>query len=331
MFALPIESPIPRDAIDFCDGPEALGSTQVQQYVSRWACWIATAGIRIGKYPDGSVLSDSFGIADDLFDPGTKPSKLSFCFEQDALPVIAIQDGTDIEVRRKVSGIVNTYIFAGLSPCMIYNGLVVADTGSVDAFCLYLKAPGTKLFARVQRDNFGIEYELNGAFADGLTLRALRKADRLWLNGSNYLMLRATATDGREVYFRTRAFPPFPQYATDRLSLDSTVESGEIFDTVMIAPLVADTITIDATAESGDYVSSILPPQNAPGDELTLDSTSESGTYTLSVLSTASPGSAITLDVAVESGTYVQTVISTTNPSDSATLDVSVESGIYTT
>jgi len=245
--------------------------------------------------------------------------------------VISIQSGNDIVVRRKVSGVSTAYTWVGISPVMMYTGLVVADTGSVDATCLYIKAPGDKIFARFQRDNFGIEYTINDELAGSLTLRELRKCDRVNIAGGGYVILRGTSTDGRMVYFRTRAYPPFPQFESDRMALSSTVESGAMTLVILSSTTYSgDSVSIAATSDGGAYTSVVVTTPSYSGDSVAITSTADSGAYTFVVVYAPTfSDDHLAMTPTVESGTYAQVVISTTSPGDSLALSSTAAGGSY--
>ena len=87
-------------------------------------------------------------------------------------------------MRRKVSGTPTAYTFTGRYPILFYNGILEPDTALTDLTVFYIKAAGTKIYVRRQRDNFGIEYELNPEL--NTTLRALQKTDAVAVGGSRY-------------------------------------------------------------------------------------------------------------------------------------------------
>jgi hypothetical protein len=329
-YKFPVERPLPVNAFDICAGPFILGSTQTPQYVDRWAVWVATAGIRLGKLSAGMALDDVNGQADDLFPGGTRPSKVSLCFEQAALPVIAIQkDATTIEIRRKVSNVVQSYLFAGLSPMLFYNGVTIVDTSVTDAVCLYIKTAGDKIYARFQRDNYGIEYVINATLAPGAVIKELRKTDHRFIAGVNYQALWGRSLDGRQLYFRSAAYPPLPQNVADKLTNDVALDSGIYFLAITPGGTVTDKITQDSAFNSGQYVSIVI---NAPTvtDKATQDSAFDSGIYTSIAIAGPAPTDKATEDTAFDSGVYTLTVILSTAPTDKLTTDTGFDSGQYT-
>lgn len=405
----PIEQPLPVNVFDICDGPFIMGSTQVQQYADRWAVWVASETIRLGKFTTGMVLDDDAGQADDLFidfgaemSPGgnyvfgtdllsivpgqryvffrganeafvsvnggflpigltefvadidgdglmgivataptvartyslktkdfRRPAKLSLCFEQAALPVIAVQkDATTIEIRRKVSSVVTAYVFTGNSPVLFYNGVSIIDTSVTDAVCLYIKPAGDKIYARFQRDNFGIEYIVNATLAPGAIIQELRKTDRRNIGGVNYQTLWGLAADGRQLYFRTAAYPPLPQYPVDKLTDDVSLFSGAHGLIVFPNNAPPDKVLTDGTFFSGVYLAVVVYGPTMT-DKITEDTTFQSGAYALVVIPATAPTDKATTDVTLASGVYALRIIPTNSPTDKVTIDTALSSGTY--
>lgn len=325
-YSFPIEQPLPSGGYEFCHGPVSIGNTTIQQYTDRWVAWNASTGIRVAKWTPGMVLNETEGTANNLFTGGEKPAKFSFAFEQDALYALAYNTAVDtITLRRLVSSIVTTYTWTGRSPILFYNGLLISDTGITDLVCFYIKSTGTAIYARVQRENFGVEHTFNGTL--NTTLRELRKTDRVRIDGLNYQVLWAVSTIGQQVFYLSPPYTPIPQYAADAGTLDVCFCTAELF-----APIVTSTatefgtldITVNATGSS--YFSTIVTTF-APGDLSTLDVKFSSGVYGLIIVVTQAPGDFETLDVAFSSGAYTLTAVPSDAPDDFSTLDVKFSSG----
>jgi hypothetical protein len=406
-YAFPYERPLPRGAFDLCEGPVLLGSTQVQQYRTRWACWVSSTGIRIGTWSPGQVMTDTLGIELDLFIdlgsdimPGAssysgggsftlsgltvgleykwtkgandtsitsgattisstgnitaeataatllgtpsaavtavvqlraraRPAKLSVCFEQDALPVVARQlDASNIEVRRKVTGVVQIYTFAGLSPVMFYNGVALNVTGDTDAVCLYIKGPGTKVFARFQRDNFGVEFEINPTLPSGITIRELRKTDRFNVEGSKRQILWGVSDDGKMLWLMSNVYPPPFIFIDDNLLADVTVGDGLYFLASLTSTAPTDETSQDVTLGDGVYFP-ILVTAPTVSDSASEDVTIGDGVYTLVVVAQSSPSDSASEDVTIGDGVYTLVAISSSAPTDETSIDVTLGDGAY--
>lgn len=328
-YAFPFERPLPYGAWDTCHGPFNYGSTQIAQFSTRWVCWVGTNGMRFQKFTPGVLFNDTDGQADDLFPPGTRPKHLSFSFEQDALHAIAIQTGTDTcEVRRKVSGVPTAYTFTGRSPVLFYNGILESDTALTDLMVFYIKAAGDKIYVRRQRDNFAIEYILNGTLKT--TLRALQKTDAIRVNGVNRQYLWGINTEGRQVLYISEGYPPFPQFAVDSPLLSVTLDSGIYFPTVIPLFAAGDSMTNTVGFASGEYISQTVE-KTVAAEQMAADLGLDSGSYALVVVNSNAPGDAGSVSVAFDTGDYLVVAIPTNSPGDAGRVDVGFDSGLYTT
>jgi hypothetical protein len=320
----------------FAHGPLNYASTQVQQFRHRWGAWVSSDRVRLAKFEPLVPMRDDLGDELLLMKDGAtwiRPARLALAFDQDALPVVAFQkDATTISIRKFVASVKTEYTFAGISPVLFYNGTVVRTTGNTDVCCLYLKAGGTVLYARFQRENFGVEYALSG-FPTGVALARLQLAEYGRINGVNYMLAYGIATDGRQVWMRSNNYEPDLVEARDKLVLDLSADGGDLFSGI-VSPGVADKMLIDQSVEDGAFTTTVILA-SAPTDKLLLDQSAEDGAFVLTVIIPPSGvlgGSAadkLTLDQSVEDGLYVQTVVSGDNKIDKLTLDLSADSGSY--
>lgn len=150
-------------------GPVNLRITQSATFATRWAAWIASDGVRLLKNAtDGDIFppDTSQGFLCDLFTAAPATDRISLAFDQTGYEVIGWQhDATNIKVRKKTGAVITTYTFAGKDPVLFFNGIVaIADRldGDSDVVCYYRKPGESVIFARYQRDNFGIEYKAAG-------------------------------------------------------------------------------------------------------------------------------------------------------------------------
>jgi len=324
---LPVERPLSRGAYCYCDGPVAFASTQIQRFSDRWVCWVASAGMRYGKLADLAGLGDAEGTANELFIAGERPAVLSFSFDQDARPVIAIQQTpTAIEVRRKVSGVVTSYIFNGISPQLFYNGIVVASTTNADVVCFYIKAAGDAIYARFQRDNFAIEYTLNSIAA--IELVALLKVDRLHKDGSDYCFLFALDSFGRQVVFKSLPFPAFPLVILEPAYLTIGFQGGTTNALVLIAVMPTEKSTAATAFGSGVYFAAVISASQ-PVEKTTGTLSFSAGVYTLTVLAVnqgADKGSQV---ATFSAGNYVQQIVSGGTFLEKSSGSIGFQSGNY--
>lgn len=325
-YAHPYERPVPIGGFEIIHGPEALADTIVQQYRKRWIAWTGSAGIRFSEYEDGFTFSDTAGAANGLFTSGERPARFSWSFEQDALYAIAYEDSsTTITMRRFVSGTPTTYGWTGKSPILFYNGILEPTTGDTDLMAFYIKSAGTKIFARVQRENFGTEHELNGTL--NVVLEKLIKTEAVNVDGSWYQLIWARTTDGRDVVYSSRAYPPPIIRASDAATLSVALQSGNYF-----APIVssssADAMSMSVSLYGGTAFNSVLT-RFAPGDRISLTVNLQSGSYSLVVLQSTSPGDKLSLAPALQSGLYSEVTVDSGTQQDKISVAVALQSGVY--
>lgn len=325
-YAHPYESPVPIGGFEIVHGPEGLADTIVQQYRKRWVAWVASEGIRFAEYEDGFVFSDTAGSANTLLTNGERPTRFSWSFEQDALYAIAYEDSaTTVLLTRFVSGTPTEYTWTGKSPLLFYNGILEPDTGATDLMAFYIKPAGTKIFARVQRENFATEHELNGEL--NVTLAYLVKTEAVNIEGAWHQMIWARTTDGRDVVYQSRAYPPPYVYASDRMSLAVSLSGGVLF-----APIVnesaSDSMSVAVSLASGDAFNTINR-QFAPGDRISHRVDLQSGTYSLTVVTGATQTDRLSVGPELRSGTYSDVIIDSGEQTDSISLAVELKGGVY--
>ena len=248
----PFQSPTGA-VFDYCDGPEVEEEPGTKRWTTRWCAWVAADGVRYGRVDVGDTRTDDGGELCALFDPGAAPTHLSFCFDQDGRPVMAVQhDATTAEVRKFVLGSPASFEFAGLNPIVFYNGVLLHDTPICDVVVLYLKAAGDTIYARIQRNDFDTEYELNLELKT--TLQRLCKVDAIQALGQWWLAIYAIDTKHRPCVYSSEAYPPWPaevetrdqtSVSIDEIILDNAIlfcwppnEQGR--ETISLADLVYD-------------------------------------------------------------------------------------------
>ena len=140
----------------YCEGPTEEGATVVKylgRYETRWMA-ILVEGLIYYAPVDGALIQAPL----DLF-PTTLPdtaTHLALSFDANARPVFAYEDGGTIYVRRYVTGTPTTYSWVGTDPCLFFNGVINYDDTLTDVVCYHLTASGGGLYARFQRENFGV-------------------------------------------------------------------------------------------------------------------------------------------------------------------------------
>lgn len=218
--------------VSYAAGPVTAGVLEAHKYTTRWAAWVASAGIRVGKFSSITPPADSSGEVSALF-PTTKPTHLSLGFNRAGLMAIAIQaDDTNITIKRftDTGGTVATKEFSGTSPILWNDWLTyydLDDPAGYDLVCYYLKsgAPGT-LFARFERDGFTAEYTIHtGLPAD---IGYLLSAD---VFESFREQLLGIAPDGKYITFTSdQYFLHKTEVLADETSMDGGLYFLSVYD-----------------------------------------------------------------------------------------------------
>lgn len=227
-----------------------------EPYTTSWSVWQAATTIRIGKFSEISLPSNSLGEESRLF-AGTVTTKLSGAFNRQGRLVIAIQKSTGIiQIRRYTDelGAVATIEFAGTSPALIYLGLVFVSElpEQSEVACYYLRAekPGM-IFVRLESDDFSIEHPVNNQIrANPNRLLYAEVTDRR-------VLLRARDELDRYLTYES---DPYELTSTDTIDLGATISGGEYFATGVNVDADEEEIGLGATITDGLYFLAIVEP-----------------------------------------------------------------------
>ena len=140
----------------FCEGPVAEGVTVTQyldRYETRWMALLIGGLIYYGRV-DGALIQASLALFPDPL--ASTATHIALSFDANARPVFAYEDDGTIYVRRYVANVPTGYSWVGAYPCLFFNGVLNPDDSQTDVVCYYLTASGGGLYARLQRENFGV-------------------------------------------------------------------------------------------------------------------------------------------------------------------------------
>lgn len=262
------------DRVSYATGPRVTGAAR--PWATRWAAWVAAAGIRVAKLPFITLPSNGIGSESSLY-PATKPTRLSLGFTSAGQMAIAIQKNAfSIEIKWfSPTGEIETANILGTSPALFQNGLVFQsddpDETDLALYYLRLEVPRT-IFARFERDNFGIEYVINSDLqAD---IRSLIASGKEGLKQSLY---------GRDLFGRDVTLRSL-DYATlidgDANDLTMSILSGNYRASAVIKELSLDAATLALSVFSGGYGDPIKEPTDSlSGDAATLSVSIIDGEY----------------------------------------------------
>lgn len=325
----PIESPLPDKAFDFCFGPDVIAVQQTRPFDKRWVTWVATAGMRWAIHTPGFQLSDTSGVANTLFTSGERPAHVSMAFDQDNQPALAIPlNPTTIRLRKRVAGIVTTFDFTGESPILFYTGQIVWPTANSDIVCLYIRPPYDKIYGRVQRDNYGIEYVINGSLPSGTSIKRLIKADSFKENGFTRQYLYGLNPEGIPLEWRSKIYPPFPVFAEDKALINLGFKDGALLAVIVQSDQGFEKGSVTAAFKDGNY-SPITVEKNLGFEKLNLSLAVKDGIYSVIVVGSNQGNEKANITSAFKDGNYANIVVSAGSFTEKANCTLAFKDGVY--
>jgi len=162
-----VDSPRLRHDYAHTLGPVNLHFPQDETFATPWAIWLGSQRVRManGKV-EGDIWppDDAEGFPSDLF-PDSKPNTthISAAFDQNSWEVLAWENtaAETITIRRRFNGVIVEHVFPGRSPALFNDGIIAVQArldGLSDVVCYYDRPGHNCIFARLQRDNYGVEY-----------------------------------------------------------------------------------------------------------------------------------------------------------------------------
>ena len=307
---------------DYCDGPEIEGSVQANRYTTRWqAVYDPDTGlIQYGRTDGTLVNADSalFPVPLTL----TEEDQISLSFDANARASYAIQaSATTIEIRRFVAGVPTTHTFTGVSPRILYDGILQRDNTQVDLVCFYIN--GGSICARFQRDNFGTEYVLY-APPTSIAPTRISKTDR----DTAYQELFYHAGEDNYYALRSSPYPPFPIYVSESTTLSLVSAGGEYFPVVIDGGSYTENTTLSIGPSGGSYDSSTITVPLI-SESTTLSIIPASGEYTATIVAGGSYSELTSLQIAPVDGNYVETSVNGGTYTENTTLTIGPAGGTY--
>ena len=230
----------------FCEGPVAEGVTvtkYLDRYETRWMAHLLEGGLIYYGRVDGALIQAPLDLfPDPLSDTATH---LALSFDANARPVFAYEDGGTIHVRRYVAGTPTTYSWVGTDPCLFFNGVINFDDTQTDVVCYYLTASGGGLYARFQRENFGVA----NLVLEDPGLDSLMAVDRGRGVLSSYMVVELS---GKRIF--AAVYPPWPTLFREApLRVSATPAGGSYWPITITLPLATDSIGLAAAPAGGEY------------------------------------------------------------------------------
>lgn len=322
---------IPNAVADYCYGPEIYGVPDYpDQPFTRWVAWKAADGIRILKNPPTPFQpSSSTGALSGLFDGDTDYTKLSIAFEQNGLPVIAVERSDKIELRRFVGDVPVAFEWSvGKSPLVFFNGEVEYETPLTDAVCYYLSPDGDKIFVRVQRENYATPHEMNSSL--NASLDRLTKVDRvgervvIWAMSTGSLRSEVVQS-----VLISQLHDLWPVRFQESSSQSISWSGGLYVLQVIPAPSQSDSASQSVTWVGGDYIEPIIP-EDVGVEEASQFITLQGGSYDAVIVNADPVSDSANQSVTWVGGEYELVIGATVEETDSANQSVTWVGGSYT-
>ena len=298
----------------FCEGPVAEGETVVEflgRYETRWMALLVEGLIYYGKV-DGALVQVPLDLfPDPLSDTATH---IALSFDANARPVFAYEEGGTIYVRRYVADVPTTYSWTGTNPCLFFNGVVNYDDAQTDVVCYYLTASGGGLYARFQRENFGVA----NLVLEDPGLDSLMAVDRGRGALASYMVIELS---GKRIF--AAVYPPWPILAEDATTAGALPVGGSLVRTVFEIDQGTE-LTLATAAPAGGYHRAVLLPPPLESDASAASATPQGG-YHRAVLiplptesdpstSSATPHGGYHRFVLIQAGSYADDTTATAIP-----------------
>jgi len=242
--------------VSYSFGPQTSGNA-TKPFLTGWAVWVATVGVRVGKTSYVVPPSNGLGSASTLY-PNEKPSELTHSWNVNGDLAIAIQkDAETIELKINAS----TFSWLGRSPALFYSGHVVhgdpSDLGQL--VCYYIKptTSTTTLYARFEVEAWAIEH---------IIMPSIRVPIVRLINASSIeskLHLFAIDDRGRDVTLTTPLHPAL--FDKDKANiLVEMVQSAIYVLAVDVGVLALDKAKITMSLPSGKVFSPLIDTDTTP-------------------------------------------------------------------
>ena len=231
----------------YCEGPVAEGVTvtkYLDRYETRWMALLEEGLIYYGRV-DGALIQVPLDLfPDPLSDTATH---IALSFDANARPVFAYEDEGTIYVRRYVTGTPTTYSWIGTEPCLFFNGVINFDDTQTDVVCYHLTASGGGLYARFQRENFGVA----NLILEDPGIDSLMAVDRGRGALGSFMVLELS---GKRVF--ASVYPLWPVVVVVQeapILVRATPAGGSYWPVTITLPLATDSIGMAAAPAGGEY------------------------------------------------------------------------------
>ena len=230
----------------FCEGPVEEGATISEflgRYETRWMALLSEGLVYYGR-EDGTLIQAPLALFQDPL-PDTA-THIALAFDANARPVFAYEDGGMIYLRRYVAETPTFHSWTGVNPCLFFNGVVESDDALTDVVCYYLTESGGRLYARIQRENFGI----SNLVLENEALGSLLAVDRGRGVVASYMVVELS---GKRIF--AAIYPPWPAYTKEPTQTTGVFSTdGEYTLTVLVQTVSEPVAATGGFSEDGVYM-----------------------------------------------------------------------------
>lgn len=306
----------------FCEGPVAEGETVVKflgRYETRWMALLLEGGLIYYGRVDGTLIQAPLDLfPDPLSDTATH---IALSFDANARPVFAYEDEGTIYVRRYVADVPTTYSWTGTDPCLFFNGVINSDDSQTDVVCYYLTAAGGALYARFQRENFGV----GNLVLEDSGLDSLMAVDRGRGVLGPFMVIELL---GKRIF--AAVYPPWPAIVHDFGTQAMCIESVEYALVGVDCGTYLDPATQAITIDAIGYWALTVPI--SPATEPATQAIAIEGiAYSQMVVQLGSYTESATQGVALEAIDYPEVSVDAGTYAESATQAIAIEGVNYAT
>jgi hypothetical protein len=289
-----------------------------------WACWVdARDGrLRLDRVGDRAINPDAPYVSFLELVSGVGFSHLSLAFDQNMRRVVAWTQAHTVTVSRVAATLVEErQSWAGEDCILFWDGLLLDAAGgdSTEVIAFYLSADRLSVRFRLQSDNFGVEYTY-GTLSEPCSLDAIARTGHnlgLYLSPKGKKPVVSIISD------------PYPvRVKEDTFGIGAAVQSGELFEVIVLRDPVLETINMSTALQIGVYFNTVLTPDSVL-EPFTFGSTFFSGVYLNTIISSDLVSEPFTFGTALQSGVYVDIVVQRDLVSEPFTFGTALQGGSY--
>lgn len=253
-----------------------------------------------------------------------EPDQFSLTFDATGAPVIGFVEDELVTLRKRVGGDMTTYApFEGISLQLWYDGIIkdyISDSDERNAIVYYIKNAETKIFHRLQNENFGVEYET----VTGLSFTPKKLLKEVVIGFDLYLRMLDINDVVRSVHINR--YPPFATL-NDTLGFSGGfIGEGEYKQSIIPVPDISAELGFSGGFVSGEYKDLIVT--EAFSHAIGFEGGFISGSYVSPIVEISDEAEELGFNGGFVSGDYVEVVI-TNDASETFGMTGGFSSGTY--